>query len=99
MTANGSEQSEAANQLSLKTEMVPWLNSVVFKPDYLGTAAFDSHKLYLHIFDVTDVNVMMKSASEEKAVGVFDRVSRRLVLNDGAYAYDVICEPTESVDI
>jgi hypothetical protein len=99
MTANGSDQSQIANELSFKTEMVPWLNSVLFKPDYLGIAAFDSHKLYLHVFDVTDVNVMVKSASGGKALGVFDRVSRRLMLNDGAYAYDVICKPTESIKI
>jgi hypothetical protein len=99
MTANGSNQSQAVNDISLKTEMVPWVNSVLFKPDYLGIAAFDSHKLYLHIVDVTDVNVMMKSASGGKALGVLDRVSRRLMLNDGADAYDVICKPAESIKI
>lgn len=99
MTSNGSEKSKQANNVSLKTEMVPWLNRIIFRPEYLGTAAFNSHRLYLHIFDVTDINVMMKDASGGKGMAVFDRVSRHLILNDGRDAYDLICKPTESASI
>jgi hypothetical protein len=99
ITENATKNSRPSGEISLRFEVTPALNRKLFGSEDYGLVAMnvlDQQHLLLTINHITASNVFL---SREGVFGMFDRISRRLVLNDGLQAYDLICRETRPAKI
>lgn len=97
ITGNGTDDSRPSGEISAIFDVIPGLNRQLFGSEDYGHVAIHNHRHMLRIRSISVPNVIL--TGEGRAFGVFDRVSRRLIMNTGQEEYDLICRETNPAAI
>ena len=93
-TSNGMQTSNNAKDISVRLVQWPIIQRTFGTRQ--GMVFFKSRTELFYITNENDINITFQGENE-KSLGIFDRISKRLLLNTGYEEFDLICKTAQAI--